>query len=175
MTDLVLEQLRRLTGTLAVLHGRVREAVAGEVGRAVADAVAEVLTTTLGGRLAPVPAYGGRPAGYGRSNWDDPDDEWGDGYAGRGATGSARTRPPAGPNEVDVSGAALAVAVAAGRWWLGRRGSAWQAAGVAVAAAATLAGGGPVAQTVLGVLWAAHRLRAATDALGDGARALGRV
>jgi hypothetical protein len=65
--------------------------------------------------------------------------------------------------------------VAAGQWWLGRRGSTWQAAGVAVAAAAALAGGGPVARAALGVLWAAHRLRAATDALGDGARALGRV
>jgi hypothetical protein len=174
MTDLVLEQLRRLAGTLTALHGQVREAVAGEVGRAVADAVAEVLTTTLGGRLAPMPTYGGRPASYGRSTWDDPDDGWDDGYAGSGGSGSPRTRVPAGPGGADVSGAALAVAVAAGRWWLGCRGSAWQAAGVAVAAAAALAGGGPVARTVLGVLWAAHRLRAATDALGDGARAIGR-
>src|SRR3954468_16106310 len=90
MTDLVLEQLRRLAGTLTVLHGRVREAVAGEVGRAVADAVAEVLTTSLGGRLARGSGCGGRPPGYGRADWDDPDDAgWDDGYGASRRAGSS--------------------------------------------------------------------------------------
>ena len=176
MTDLVLEQLRRLAGTLAVLHGRVREAVAGEVGRAVADAVADVLTASLGGRLAPVSPYGGRSADYRRPDWDHPeDDDWGDGYARPGRPGHPAERAVSGSGATDVPGAALVVAAAAGRWWLDRRGSTWQAAGVALAAAAALLGGGPVARAAVGVLWAAHRLRAATDALGDGARALGRV
>jgi hypothetical protein len=169
MTDLVLEQLRRLAGTLAVLHGRVREAVAGEVGRAAANAVAEVLTASLGGRPQRAAGY----PGYGRSDWDDPEAAgWGGGYAGpRRAAADDQPDPSAAAD----APAAVAVAVAAGRWWLARKGSPWQAAGLTVAAAAALLGGGPVARAALAVLWAAHRLRAATAALGDGARALDRV
>jgi hypothetical protein len=173
MTDLVVEQLRRLAGTLAVLHGRVREAVAGEVGKAVADAVAEVLTVALGGHSARPGGYGGRAPAYGRADWDDPD------ATGRGDGYGRPSRPAAdGPTDPPISPdapAAVAVAVAAGRWWLGRRGSTWQAAGITMAAGAALLGGGPVARAALAVLWAAHRLRTATAALGDGARALDRV
>src|SRR5262249_57961615 len=93
-------------------RGGVGEAVAGEVGRPVAAAVAEVLPATLGGRLAPASTYGGRPPSYSRSGWDDPDDGWSDGYPGSRATGPARTRLSSVPGGADVSGAALAVAVA---------------------------------------------------------------
>ena len=176
MTDLVLEQLRRLGGTLTVLQRRVREAVAGEVGQAVADAVGEVLTTTLGGRLVRVTDFGGRPSAYAPTDWDDPDGgDWEDGYGSPRRPGPSRT--PAAPGVsagTEHPVAALALALAAGRWWLDRRGSAWQAAGVGLAAGTALLGGGPVARAVLGVLWAAYRLRTATDALGDGARALQR-
>src|SRR5688572_21403039 len=94
MKDLVLEQLRHLAGTLTVLRGRVREAVAGEVAKAVAEAAAEVLTAALGGRLVRLTRYAGRydsnagqgSGAYGRSDWDDPDDDrWESAY------GSARS------------------------------------------------------------------------------------
>src|SRR6478735_10510038 len=133
MTEQVTEQLRRLAGTLADLQGRVRRAVAGEVGRAVADAVGDVLAAALGGRLATLPrgasdAYRpARPGRYDPAGWDDPDDPgWDPNYA--------RLRRPAddgesGPVEELVVPAALALAVAAGRWWLARNGSGWGAAG----------------------------------------------
>ena len=49
MTNVVMEQLRHLGGTLGQLRVRVRAAVAGEVGRAVADAVREVVGLALSG------------------------------------------------------------------------------------------------------------------------------
>ena len=187
MTEMVTEQLRQLAGTLADLKGRVRLAVAGEVGRAVAEAVGEVLVAALGGQLAALPKWAGRPgrydpyanahAGkYSPDAWDDPDSPgW--------VPEFARLRRPATDEddgdatvESDPLGpAALAVAVAAGRWWLARRGSPWQAAGAGLAAGATLLAGGPMARTALAVLMAVHRLLAATDALGDGAKALDQV
>ena len=175
MSSVVSDQLRQLAGTLAGLQGRVRQAVAGEVGRAVAEAVGEVLVAALGGQLA-APKWAGRPGkydpyadrGYGPDGWDDPDAPgWDPGFA-------RLRRQPAGDPAADESlaPAALAVAVAAGRWWLARKGSPWQAAGAGLAAGATLLAGGPLARTALAVLLAVHRLLAATDALGDGAEAL---
>ena len=182
MSSVVTEQLRHLAGTLADLKGRVRQAVAGEVGRAVAEAVGEVLVAALGGQLA-APKWTGRPGrydpyadrGYGPDGWDDPDSPgWDPGFA------RLRRQPAADPEDGEscpaadesLAPAALAVAVAAGRWWLARRGSPWQAAGAGLAAGATLLAGGPLARTALAVLLAVHRLLAATDALGDGAEAL---
>ena len=69
----------------------------------------------------------------------------------------------------------MAVAWTAGKWWLGRAGSPLGAAAVGVAVAGAALAGGPAARAVLAVLWAAHRLLAATAALGDGAKALDRV
>ena len=66
------------------------------------------------------------------------------------------------------------MAVAAGRWWLARKGSPWQAAGAGLAAGATVLAGGPAARTALAVLLAVQRLLSATDALGDAADALDR-
>jgi hypothetical protein len=188
MTELVTEQLRHLAGTLADLKGRVRQAVAGEVGRAVAEAVGEVLVAALGGHLAALPKWAGRPgkydpyaggrAGrYGPDDWDDPDSPgWDPGYARLRRPASDPPAGGPGPGADDPIGpAALAVAVAAGRWWLARRGSPWQAAGAGLAAGATLLAGGPLARTALAVLLAVHRLLAATDALGDGAEALDRA
>jgi hypothetical protein len=177
MTD----QLRQLAGTLADLKGRVRRAVAGEVGKAVADAVAEVLAAALGGPAA-APAWAKQPARYGPyatrpDAWDDPEDPgWDPEYA------RLRRQPmEPGPAEPTPAGgesltpAALAVAVAAGRWWLARKGSPWQAAGAGLAAGATLLAGGPMARTALAVLLAVHRLLAAADALGDSAELLDRA
>ena len=184
MSSVITDQLRHLAGTLADLQGRVRRAVAGEVGKAVAEAVGEVLVAALGGHLAAVPTwsgrpghytpYAGRPGGSGRDEWDDPDAPgWDPSYARpRRTPGNPSGEEPGPAADASVAPAALAVAVAAGRWWLARRGSPWQAAGAGLAAGATLLAGGPMARTALAVLLAVHRLLAATDALGDGAEAL---
>jgi hypothetical protein len=173
MSDLVTEQLHRLAGALADLQGRVRLAVAGEVGRAVAEAVGDVLAAALGGRLATLPR---RPASGpyrpGRDEWDDPDS------AGWDPTYARPCRPDDGQSgsaDELIVPAALAVAVAAGRWWLARNGSPWGAAGAGLAAGTAVLAGGPLAQSALAVLLAVHRLLAATDALGDGADTLGRA
>lgn len=174
MTEIILEQLRQLAGTLHMLRGRVREAVAGEVGKAVSESVAEVLTATLGGRLVRFTRYPtGRNASYGRSDWDESD-----GYGWHESGGSARAfnKDEDDSNDSGPSPeAALALACAIGRWWLGRKGSTWGAAGMALVTGVAFLTGGPIARTSLAVLWAVHRLVAATDALGDGAKALDRA
>jgi hypothetical protein len=166
----VLEQVRHLGAVLGELQGRVRAAVAGEVGRAVADAVREVVGTALltgaGGPLVrPRPRYGGY-ADYPEDPWDDPE------------AGPPWARPEADEEPVAVTpdpSAVVAVAWTAGKWWLGRAGSPLGAAALGVAVAGAALAGGPAARAVLAVLWAAHRLLAATAALGDGAKALDRV
>ena len=187
MTEVVTEQLRRLAGTLADLQGRVRQAVAGEVGRAVAEAVDEVVVAALAGQLAARPAWAGatarydpygpgRSSGYAADDWDDPDARGRDPARARPRrTPAAPTADGRGPAAADPVGpAALAVGVAAGRWWLARRGSPWGAAGAGLAAGAALVAGGPAARAALAVLLAVHRLLAATEALADGAEALDR-
>jgi hypothetical protein len=173
MTELIIEELRRLAGTLAVLNGRVKEAVAGEVGRAVADAVAEVLTIALGGRLPRATTYAKWGHGHARSEWDDPDASgWHGGYSPFQQSEANGSGEPAAETHAP---AALAVAVAAGKWWLSRNGSQWQAAGLTLAAGVALLGGGPMTRAAVAVIWAAQKLRTATAALGDGAQALDRV
>ena len=70
--------------------------------------------------------------------------------------------------------AALAMALTAGRWWLVQHARPGEPPESGWPWAERLLAGGPVAQTVLGVLWAVHRLLVATDALGDSAKALDR-
>jgi len=192
VTDLILEQLRGLAGTLAVLESRVRTAVAGEVSRAVAEAVGEVLSAVLGGRLPDIPrwtrrpeeydSYPGRPASsYGRDDWDDTgNDGWDRPDVHRRAQ-HARASGGGAPAECNAPAsfdptvtAALVLAVTLARWWRRRRGTTWGALGVGLAAAGAALGGGPLAQAALSVFWAVHRLLTATDAVGDGARAFER-
>jgi hypothetical protein len=177
MSSVINEQLRQLAGTLVDLKGRVRRAVAGEVGKAVSEAVAEVLVAVLGGQVAAT-AWAARPGRYDpyggrRDPWTDPDDPgWDPAYARLRQQHNDAGGGEAGQTGESITPAALAVAVAAGRWWLAKRGSPWQAAGAGLAAGATLIAGGPMARTALAVLLAVHRLLAATDALGDGAEIL---
>ena len=177
MTNVVLEQLRHLGGTLGELRVRVRAAIAGEVGRAVADAVREVVGLALAG-LGPVRAPA-RPTGYdrydayGRDTWDDDDPprRWAASGYDRPEPGDAEPGPAGAPPISTV----VTVALTAGKWWLGRAGSPLGATALGVAVAGAVLAGGPVARAAVAALWAAHRLLAATDALGDGAKALDRV
>jgi hypothetical protein len=169
MRDLVTDRLHTLAGALADLHGRVRQAVAGEVGRLVAEAVGEAAACALGGR----PRWPAPPAAVPRDEWDDSEDPW-------AAEGVRAGRPPAdvsdAPPDFDLVGpAAVAAAAAAARWWRSRRGGRWGAAAAALAAAGAVLAGGPAVRPALAVLLAAHRLINADDALGAGADALGRA
>jgi hypothetical protein len=154
------------------------------VAKAVAEAAAEVLTAALGGRLVRLTRQAGRydpyagegSGAYGRSDWDDPDaDSWQGAYGATRGSSADGGQDDRATDPGDRVPAALAMVLTAGRWWLVRRRSPWGAAGVGLAVGGALLAGGPVARSVLGVLWAVHRLVAATDALGDGARALDRV
>ena len=181
VTDIIHEQLRGLASALTVLHERVRTAVAGEISRAVAEAVGEVLALALGQRQTSS-SWARPPDPYGRDGWDDPDDCYradGHRWAQHGTTDNGDDQ------EYRTNGfglsldpktmAALVLAVSAGRWWRSRQGTTWGAFGIGMAVIGTAFGGGPLAQAALGVLWAVYRLLAATDALGDGARTLGRL
>src|SRR5436305_1411073 len=145
MTDMILDQLRRLGGTLTHLQGRVREAVAGEVGKAVADSVAELLTAALGGRLALAGRHApSGPSRYGRPEWDEDEADWRRGYRRHGDDEDDSDEGDSGTAAKPPAEAALAVALSAGRWWLTRKGSPLAAVGVGLAAGVTLLGGGPL-------------------------------
>jgi hypothetical protein len=170
----VMEQLRRLSATLSDLRVRVRAAVAGEVGRAVAEAVREVVGTALlagpGGHPVPSRSRYDRYSGHARDPWDDRE------------AGPQLARPEEDEEPVAVAvpadppaAAAVVAALTAGKWWLGRAGSPLGATALGVAVAGAMIAGGPLARAAVAVLWTTSRIMSATDALGDGAKALDRV
>ena len=192
MTSIFYAPLRRLCRALLDLRDRVREALAGEVARAVGEAVNEVVAALLRGGpppAAPPPRGGDRP---GRSDWADPDDDpWGD-HQPHGpddryaadfdrAPGGVETPPvhddgpPASMPRTPAGLGAVAAGLSAGRWWLGRRGSALEAVGVGVVVALAALAGGPLARAGAAVVAAAADVSAATDALGTGAARLGQL
>ncbi len=194
MTGIVKTQLTGLAGTMANLKERVRVAVAGELGRAVGDAVRQVVQAVVAGNTKPPSAP--RPAA---SRWDDEDDDDRDGWgrpgepwaAGRDeedddydrGRGARRTTPKRHEAPADVPptavGAGVTAAVAAGvyvaRWWLVRRGTLLAAAGLGLGVGLLGVIGGPLARTAVAVLAATADVLTATDALGDGAARLEHV
>ncbi len=192
METLVRAPLRRLAGAMADLRDRVREALAGEMARAVAEAVREVVAAALrgGATTAPVPADV-RPA-RARGRWADPDpDPWDDrpDWARGDIDDDDEQYPPAygvTPPETDLrdpappagpptAPAAVAAGVSAGRWWLRRRGSVVEAVGVGVLVALAVLAGGPAALAGAAVVTAAADLTAVADALGSGAARFDRL
>jgi hypothetical protein len=184
VNDLILEQLRLLAHSLGGLHGRVRTAVAGEISRAVAEAVGETLATLMGGVSMEGGRWPGRPSrahaysqsANGYDDWDDADD-WENNVPDGGTESDAdcAARPWSMRLFDRRTTAALALAVMAGRWWCAREPSSWSALAVSLAVGGTALGGGPLVQAALRVFWAVHRLLAATDALGEGAELLDRL
>jgi hypothetical protein len=126
-------RVRLLAATLGDLKDRVRTAVAAETGKAVADAVRDVLTAALGGRPAAPPAYGRATP---PRDWDDDDDpdDW-DNRDGRFVS------PPAA---IPRWPTAVALAAAAARGWAARRLPGWAAAAVGLLAGAAAAIGSPL-------------------------------
>lgn len=184
MTGLIRQQVRTLAGVLADLKARVRLALAGEIARAVAGAVEEVVRAVVAGRREPVrptPAPASFRPTPGR--WDDGDDAWDrardpwddrdDWDDGRPARPAARVPPddPAPPAAPAVP-AAVAAGVHVARWWLARKGNLLAAVGAGLAVGLLGLAGGPTIRTAVAALAAAADLVAVTDALGDGAARL---
>jgi hypothetical protein len=196
VTRIVTTQLTGLAGTMAELKERVRVAVAGELGRAVGDAVRQVVQAVVAGRTEPPPVRRS-PA----SRWDDDDEEdrdgwgrprepWGDtdrdrddddddydrGRSVRRGTPTRHETPIAEPPAVSVSStAAVAAGVYVARWWLVRRGTLLAAAGLGLGVGLLGVVGGPLARTAVAVLAVTADVLTATDALGDGANRLAHV
>ena len=172
MTRLLRDPLAGLARGVADLTARVRTAVAGELARAVGQAVRQVVQALAAGRPdpeAPDPAYDRPRAG----RWaDDPNDDWDRSPAGW--TDDPDDDPGRGPGDAVRPGltAAVAAGVAAARWWVGRRGTLAAAAAVGVGVGLLGVLGGPVARTAVAVLAAAADVLAATDALGTAATRL---
>jgi hypothetical protein len=191
VTGVIRSQLTGLGRTIADLRERVRVAVAGELGRAVAGAVQQIVQAVVAGRPdpprpEPTPAYR-RPDRWGdededdrwgrpRDPWaDDPDDDF-DRDRDRVEPRPAHERHEPSPGNEPPADPGVTAAVAAGvytaRWWLARKGT-WVAAvglGLGVGLLGVL--GGPVARTAVAVLAATADILSATHALGTGAARL---
>jgi hypothetical protein len=150
-TGPIAARIRRLQATLLVLRQRVREAVATELGSAVGDAVKDVLSVLVRGRLAPVPSA--RPPV--RKRWDDdPDpDPWDDEdedepSAYRGARNPVPEPELPTPSATGSSSArlpqAVAVGFAAANWLIVRKAPAWAGLGIGVIAGVVAWCGGPL-------------------------------
>ena len=191
MTSVIRTQLSGLGRTIADLRERVRVAVAGELGRAVAGAVQQVVQAVVAGRPDP-PRPEPTPAHRRPDRWadEDEDDRWGrprdpwaddpdDGYDRDRDRVERRPAPdrhdpsPADRLEPDTGvTAAVAAGVFAARWWLVRRGTVLAAVGLGLGIGLIGVLGGPVARTAVAALAATADILTATDALGGGAARL---
>jgi hypothetical protein len=156
-------RLGRLADTLAELKERVRMAVAGETGKAVGEAIRDLLTAALTGRTTPRPAYRST-----RTGWDDDADRWDDeSHEDRYARpvrnawheddDSVPRMEPAMKSTVTWS-AAFAAGTVAVRWWLARRVPGWAALGLGLVVGVAAVAGGPVARAGLTLVAAAADL-----------------
>lgn len=151
LTHEVANRLRRLADTLASLRLQVREAVAGETARAVGDAVRELLTAALDGRLGRVKYR--NPS----REWDDDHDSWRDDDVRRVETmpapwnddGEAMERKAVRSRRWS---AALAFAATTVRCWAARRVPAWAALALGTLAGVAAWTGGHLARTGLALL-----------------------
>jgi hypothetical protein len=129
--------MTKLAGSLQELKARVREAVAEETGKAVGEAIRDLLATVLAGRQSTRRLY--RPQGDWdeRDAWDEDDQTF---YATR--TGQDDDDRPSSVKASPQLTVALASGAAAVRCWSSRRVPGWVAAIVGVVVGlATLAGG----------------------------------
>lgn len=149
--DYLADRVRRLGDTLLTLRRRVREAVANELGRAVGEAVQDVLRTVVAG-TAPTPAYAART----HDEYDDEPD-WDD----------APTRYPSDATKIanesvpPVEGrlpTAVVTGFAAARWAAERHLPNWASAGVGLFAMAIAWCGGPFVHALTTALAAAADL-----------------
>lgn len=163
MSHLLSAAARRLTETLSELKARVREAIAGETGEAVAEAVKLAVAHALNSDLSDE----GSPSRHRPPDpWDDPHaDRW----AEPGEWVDADDVPPPPVPEPNLSAAdrtrlAVAAGVAAGRWVLAR-GSIPVAIAVGGLVALAVLFGGAATHAAAAALTAAADLSAVSRAL----------
>ncbi len=150
-------RLYRLADQLGELRERVREAVATEAGRAVGEAVRDLIVAAIRGRIplpttAPFPTHGHRP----KHSWGDDPDAWDCEDEEEFDTDIRRPgslSPPASePSARQPMWAAALTGATAARWWAARTGRAWIGAGVGVLTAAAAAVGNPVVRADVAVI-----------------------
>ena len=148
----------QLAEQLHELRSRVREAVAAELGRVVADAVRDLLTAALRGRPPDRPGTEYTRPGRGRNDpWDDDPDDWdrdGDDESERYRDESDERQPPPGPTPYNSRpstpwASALSAGIVATKWLLARRLRVWPSVAVGVMVGAASLAGGSVVRTVL--------------------------
>lgn len=162
--EFLADRVRQLTDTLGTLRERVREAVATELGKAVGQAVQDVLHALARGRpvlpdRAAVPqSRGSRSA----AEWEEDPDPWDDGsaVAARRLAGSDpdAVEPATRPNRWP---AAVGVATRVWTWWRTQRGPAWIGVGLGLLAGAAAWTGGPILTAGLALAGTALDLLAA--------------
>ena len=164
MSHLLSAAARRLSETLGELKEKVREAIAGETGKAVAEAVRVAVAHALTGDLQDESAPSRlRPS---PDPWDDPTaDRWAD----PGEWADADDVPPPPVPEPNLSVAdrtrlAVASGIAAGRWVLAR-GSLPVAVAVGGLVALAVLFGGSATHAAAAALTAAADLSAVSRAL----------
>lgn len=164
MTRLLSAAARRLTDTLGELKERVREAIAGETGKAVGEAVRHAVAQALTGGGGDEPFRHTRPP---TDPWDDPHaDRWADPAGWHDADDDPPPPlPDANPPATDRTRLAVAAGLAAGRWVLAR-GSLAAAVAVGTLVALAVLFGGPAAHAAARALTAAADLSAVSRALG---------
>jgi hypothetical protein len=155
VTDLVAAKMRDLADSLADLKVRLRDALAGELAQLVARAVGDVVRTLVAGRAERLPPP--VRSWHEHDAWDDDLDHEED-FGEETAPGA----PAAAP-------IAIAAAVHAVRWWLGRRGTVAGAVGLGLGIGVLGLTGGAIVRCALAALTTAADLLAVTDALDAGA------
>ena len=149
--DYLADRIQRLGDTLSTLRRRVREAVATELGRAVGEAVQDVLRTVVAGS-APAPSYAARSTDEydDEPDWDDPPRRY--------SPPATRIANESTPPVEDRLPTAVVTGLAAARWAAERRLPNWASAGVGIVAIAVAWCGGPVVHAVTSAIAAAADL-----------------
>ena len=172
MSSLMTRKLRQLSETVADLNFRVREALAGELSKAISGAVGEVVSVLVSGRPT-------RPAvdpyrSSAQDRWDGDDDQWNDRrdrWRDEEPTYSPTTvrsaDPP--PSASPTLRTAVSAGVHVSRWWIARKGTLLVATGAGFAVGLIGLFGGTAAKIAVALIAATAELLSVTDVLGTGA------
>ena len=161
-TRLARDRLQQLASTLVTLRERVREAVASEMGKAVGEALRDLLTAILNRNTSRMPSPPVHPTAppppASSTRWDDDDDEYFDDHAAE----PTLPKPHRGPvPQPPVDAVRLGFGLA--RWLLQRRVPILAGLGVGLAVGLATLSSHPIVQTGLAVIAAATELAAITE------------
>ena len=137
----IAERLNKLSHSLESLKEQVREAMAGELAKAVGAAVRDVMIVVLCDQFAHSTSYRSTDP-YAA----DERDEWDEDYPGTRSSSSSVTLPPI------PTAAAVAVGVHVGRWLFRRQGSLPLSLGAGVLTTMFGMSGGPAIRAILSVV-----------------------